>query len=101
MSIQFLTCVSLYALINIFYRCASLWPLCSLSWSHPSLFSSLHLYQEEMLLVHPTTKNQNMLKVFNISTYMWYFAATPSKFSCATFKTFKLLLIFVPLFLSL
>ena len=40
-------------------------------------------------------QNQNQILmpfVSTISTYMWYFTATPSKFSCATFKTFKLLL---------
>jgi hypothetical protein len=31
----------------------------------------------------------NARAFFLVSTYMWYFIATPSKFSCATFQTFN------------
>jgi hypothetical protein len=50
--------------------------------------------------VHPITKKTKFSKESTINSYAWYLQAIPSKFSCATFQNFQLLLIFVPLFLA-
>src|SRR3954453_15687801 len=51
-----------------------IWPLCSLSWSHPSLFASLHLYCFTNASNH---QKPSFPAVSTISTYLWYFIATP------------------------
>jgi hypothetical protein len=84
------SCIVFMPILILFCRKHDYDSYCSLVASQS--FASLHLYREGLLLVHPTPKNQ-VSKESTINSYAWYFKAIPSKFSCAIFQNFQILLI--------
>jgi hypothetical protein len=85
-SFGFWLVIPLYALVNNVLSLCMIMAVIALLVGRSQSLSSLHLYWEGILLVHPTPKNQVHSKESTINSYAWYFQAIPSKFSCATFQ---------------
>src|SRR3954462_15408599 len=66
----------------------------------PSLASQKPVWRGFTSHTSKTQTKTLMPFVSTISTYMWYLDATPSKFSCATFKNLQTASRFVMMFLA-
>ena len=87
-SFSFLACISLYALINMFCRYAWLWPLCSLSWSHPSLLLAFICTEYDLYSCIQPPKTKFAKRVHHIYLFVVFHCHSTVVCSCVTFKTF-------------
>jgi hypothetical protein len=89
-SFGFWLVISLYALVNNVLSLCMIMAVIALLVGRSQSFASLHLYWEEILLVHPTTKNQVISKMNHSKV----------NFHVLPFKNLQNTSHFVPLFLA-